>query len=181
MFCENCGKQLPDTAAFCTGCGTKTNAAPTLEAPLQTASPVTSTITAAVGNPSVPEFQAPVPPVSRPDPIPPQYSQPVQAEPIRTAIPMQPAQPYGAAPDGVRPSMQHTSFDSGSFISYGQYLVMLLLTCIPILNIVLLFKWSFFGVVNPNKRNFAKAMLTIVIIAFLFSMIMGMATASLFG
>ncbi len=65
-------------------------------------------------------------------------------------------------------------------MGYGQYLVMLLLTCIPIVNIVLLFKWSFFGVANANKRNFAKAMLTIMVVAFLLSIVMGIATASMF-
>ena len=193
MFCENCGKQLPDTAAFCTGCGTKTNVTPVSEFPSSVAQPTVAAATSSIANQSVSAFQAPVPPAARPVLIPPQHSHHVQPEPMAAVTPMQPkqpygaapggarpAQPYGAAPGGARPGVQQSVFEGSNLMSYGQYLVMLLLTCIPIVNIVLLFKWSFFGIVNPNKRNFAKAMLTIVIIAFLFSMIMGIATASMF-
>lgn len=32
-FCTNCGKQLPDNAKFCTGCGAKITPKPAPEAP----------------------------------------------------------------------------------------------------------------------------------------------------
>ncbi len=39
MFCPNCGKNLPDGAAFCTECGTKVGATPAPSAPIYTPAP----------------------------------------------------------------------------------------------------------------------------------------------
>lgn len=45
MFCTNCGKELSDTAKFCTGCGTKVEASPVAEAAsVAEASPVAETV-----------------------------------------------------------------------------------------------------------------------------------------
>lgn len=62
-------------------------------------------------------------------------------------------------------------------LSMGQYLIMLLLMSIPLVNIILLFVWGF-GDYNINKKNFARAylilmtigiVLIILFIIFLFS------------
>ncbi len=50
MFCENCGKQIPDGSAFCEHCGTRMAAAPApapAAAPVATAEPVKKSITLA--------------------------------------------------------------------------------------------------------------------------------------
>lgn len=44
-------------------------------------------------------------------------------------------------------------------MSVKQYIVTLVLMMIPILGIILLFKWSFSGSVNMNKKNMARAYL----------------------
>lgn len=36
MFCSNCGKQIEDGAAFCSGCGTSLNSQPQPQAQIQT-------------------------------------------------------------------------------------------------------------------------------------------------
>lgn len=49
----------------------------------------------------------------------------------------------------------------------GEYIVTLLLIMIPILGIILLFKWSFSESVNLNKKNMARAYLIFFAIWFI--------------
>lgn len=56
-------------------------------------------------------------------------------------------------------------------LSMGQYLVMMLLMAIPLVNIILLFVWGF-GEYNVNKKNFARAQLIMVAIGFVLSILM---------
>ncbi len=83
MFCPNCGKNLPDNAMFCDGCGTRLAAAPA-QAPVQPQAPVYAQ----------PPVQAPVQPQA------PVYNQaPVQA-PVQPQAPVQaqaPAPVYAPA------------------------------------------------------------------------------------
>lgn len=58
-------------------------------------------------------------------------------------------------------------------LSVAQYVVMFLLLCVPILNIILLFKWGFGGLVNPSKKNFARASLILFAVAFVFILVGG--------
>lgn len=58
-------------------------------------------------------------------------------------------------------------------LSVGQYIGMFLLLCIPLLNIVLLFVWSFGSSVDLNKRNFARAALIMVAIGVIVGAIAG--------
>lgn len=54
------------------------------------------------------------------------------------------------------------------------WLVVLLVTSIPIVNLVMLIIWAFGGVnVNPNKVTFAKAALLWMVILFAFYFIFG--------
>ncbi|MEA4816420.1 MAG: zinc-ribbon domain-containing protein [Lachnospiraceae bacterium] len=46
-----------------------------------------------------------------------------------------------------------------SVLSVGNYMLMFILMYIPVVNIILLFVWSFGKNANPNKRNFARAAL----------------------
>jgi hypothetical protein len=63
----------------------------------------------------------------------------------------------------------------------GQYIGMLLLMCVPILNIILLFVWSFGGSVNLNKKNFARASLILGAIGLILSIVFGAALSSIIG
>ncbi|NPV91266.1 MAG: hypothetical protein HPY50_10905 [Firmicutes bacterium] len=51
-------------------------------------------------------------------------------------------------------------------LTTGQYLLMFLLLSLPLLNLVLLFKWSFWPGGNINRRNFARASLVVFLIMF---------------
>lgn len=94
------------------------------------------------------------------------------------AVPRQPAHPPGAAPvgspqsHGASPGYSGSGLAGSDIMSYGQYMVMLLLTSIPVVNIIMLIKWGFSDEVSPNKRNFARALLTFALIGLVFGIIL---------
>ncbi|UYO61565.1 zinc ribbon domain-containing protein [Acetobacterium wieringae] len=122
MFCENCGKQIPDDAAFCTHCGAKQ-------------------LGKSASSQSVSSTQSP--------------------QPTRASAPT--------------PSVQKN--EATDLITMGQYLIMFLITAIPIAGIVMLFIWGFGSETGPNKKNFARAYLVMMAItvgaAILISIVMG--------
>ncbi|AFA50024.1 zinc ribbon domain-containing protein [Acetobacterium woodii] len=70
-------------------------------------------------------------------------------------------------------------------ISMGQYIIMFLIMAIPIVGIVMLFIWGFSSETGPNKKNFARAYLIMMVIAFvigiIFSSIIGAMMAAMMG
>ena len=84
-----------------------------------------------------------------------------------TTVNPQPAKPYMPLQNQVQE------------ISIGEWMVTLLLTYLPLVNIVMLFVWAFGSGTNPTKANWAKAsliwMLIGVVIAILFIMVIGTA------
>ncbi len=111
----------------------------------------------------------------------PTHANPVPVAPVYTA----PAQPtYAAAPAQATYAPQHQpSVYPGQLggtepLSLGQYLVMLLVMCVPILNIIMLFVWGFGSSSNLNKKNLARAMLIVCAIAFVLSLISSIFFAS---
>ena len=101
MFCENCGKQLPQGSLFCDGCGAKVE---------------------------------------------------VQQQSVQ--------QPVYSAPQQSRPQPQY----GAPAMTVWQYIVMFLLLAVPLLNIYLIFKWSFGRGVNPNKKNLSRTILIFAIV-----------------
>ena len=69
-------------------------------------------------------------------------------------------------------------------ISTGEWIITILITAIPLVNIIMLFVWGFGSSTNPNKANWAKASLIWILIAFvlgfIFSAIFGAAMFSAF-
>ncbi len=49
-------------------------------------------------------------------------------------------------------------------LSTGDYIVMFLLFSLPFINLILAFTWGFGGNVNPNRKNFAKAWLVMLLV-----------------
>ena len=99
MFCSNCGKQAPDGAKFCTGCGTPlatpvapTPAAPVVEAPAPVVEPVAPVVEAPapVVEPVAPVVEAPAPVV---EPV-----APVVTEPVTAPAPVAPTPVAAPAP-----------------------------------------------------------------------------------
>lgn len=61
--------------------------------------------------------------------------------------------------------MDHQGFDSSSTVSVGEWMLTLLLTFIPIVNIIALIIWAFSSGTKPSKSNWAKATLLWMLIA----------------
>jgi TM2 domain-containing membrane protein YozV len=95
MFCSNCGKQNPDNAKFCDGCGqpVASTAAPQYAPPRQQQ----------YTPPPQPQYAPPPPPQYAP-PQPPVYPQPQQSPFAPNAAP-----PYTAAEAGVSPKSRTTA------------------------------------------------------------------------
>ncbi|HEY5556963.1 zinc ribbon domain-containing protein [Acetobacterium sp.] len=140
MFCENCGKKIPDDAVFCTHCGAK-----------QSESTVKAQSTDRVQNPQ-PARRVDLPPVEK------------------VERPKNPSQSVKVDGDV-------------DLISMGQYIIMFLITAIPIAGIVMLFVWGFSSETGPNKKNFSRAYLIMMAIAFgagiILSIVMGAIMASM--
>jgi len=49
-------------------------------------------------------------------------------------------------------------------MTMGQWLVSMLLMVIPLVNIILLIVWAVSSVENPNRRNWAKAQLVMMVV-----------------
>ena len=83
---------------------------------------------------------------------------------MRQTAPRQPSEPYRRENE---PRQSSESYAGGApdIIGLGQYILMIFLTGIPIVNIILLVKWGFFNKQKPNKSNFAKALLFYYLIA----------------
>jgi hypothetical protein len=102
-------------------------------------------------------------PVSQAAPQQPVYQAPPQ-QPVYQA-PTQTPPPPAANP----PKPDPVSLDKP--LSVLQYLGMFVLLAIPILGIILVFKWAFGKSVNTNKRNYARAVLIMFIIMFILSIV----------
>ncbi len=63
----------------------------------------------------------------------------------------------------------------------SQYIVMLLLLCIPLANLVLLFVWGFGSSVNLNKKNFARASLILAAAGMVLSLLLSAIFGSIFA
>lgn len=137
MFCENCGKNLPDGARFCNGCGAKT--APAQAARQEAERPAVNTAPPPVYTPT-----AQTPPQNT-------YTPPASYSPQRGSEPLR----------------------------VGQYIAMFLLQCIPLVGIILLFVWAFSSTENPNKKNYARAVLILSVIGLILSIIFGTVIAGI--
>lgn len=66
-------------------------------------------------------------------------------------------------------------------MSVGQYVLMLILTGIPLIGIILLFVWAFGGNVNANKQNYARAVLILSAVGVIFAAIFSSALVAIFS
>lgn len=177
MFCENCGTKLPDNSSFCEECGHKVslmeNETNINEENLNIKKKSSST--GQRGSvPPVMRSTSPRQPSdhSREETNPRQTSEPFGKE----TAPRQPSETYDKEmatrqhstinrPVSDRFEYNKTNYQGADIISFGQYVWMIFLAGIPIVNIILFVKWGFFKKQSPNKSNFAKALLFYYLIA----------------
>lgn len=73
--------------------------------------------------------------------------------------------------------MENTNTPQGNqapALSIGEWVVTILITFIPLVNIIMLFVWGFSSSTNPNKANWAKAMLIWMAIGIVLWLIFGL-------
>ena len=68
-----------------------------------------------------------------------------------------------------------------SVLTMGNYIVMMLIMCIPIVNIIMLFVWGFGSNVNLNKRNYARASLIFTLIGIFIAILFSCSMVGLIG
>lgn len=147
MFCESCGKEMPDDTKFCANCGAKVEIEKS-DQPVSTPPPADANARPAA---AVPPVVSPPPVQNAPPPPPPPVQQYNTSQPKST--------PPQRANIGVPP------------LSVGQYLGMIIIASIPIVGIIMLLVWGFGSGGNPNKKNFAIAYLIIMAIVIVLTII----------
>lgn len=80
---------------------------------------------------------------------------------------------YCGAPTNTHKSAsQPYIHEDTSPLSVGNFLVMMLIAAIPILNIIMLCVWAFGSGSNVNRKNYARAQLIIMLIAMAVSIVL---------
>ncbi len=194
MYCSNCGVKNDDKARFCENCGNslvdpkkavavqqakpvKTENANEQKAPepddLQKEQQSADEPQAQPQEQPQPEAQPQPAPQPRPQPQPvPQprpQSQPNYAQQTYASQTNQSAAPQGGyngpVPTGYNQMPAQNYKDREKPMSTWAYIGMFLLLCIPILNIILIFKWAFGRKANINKRNYIRAILILALVS----------------
>lgn len=66
-------------------------------------------------------------------------------------------------------------------LSIGDWIITYILTVIPLIGLIMLFVWAFGNETQPNKRNWAKAMLIFYAIFFVLAIIAIILIGATFG
>ena len=112
------------------------------------------------------------------EPLQPAYTAAEEPAPARSAPPPAYAPPVQTAYASQQPPAYSQKPDSDP-LRVGQYIGMLILMCVPILNIILLFVWSFGSSANLNKKNSARASLILGAIGLILSIVFGTALSGI--
>ncbi|MGM0440174.1 MAG: hypothetical protein ACQEP8_03560 [Chlamydiota bacterium] len=62
-------------------------------------------------------------------------------------------------------------------VSLGEWIITLLIMCIPFVNIVMLFVWAFGSNTKPSKANWAKALIVLAVIGLVVLVVLSMLIA----
>ncbi len=71
-----------------------------------------------------------------------------------------------------RPVYPAAPYRDASPLTVGDYFVMLLISLIPVVNLIMLLVWGF-GNSNLNRRNYARAQLIFVVIGIVLGIVFG--------
>lgn len=102
----------------------------------------------------------------QPPPSPPPYGAGYQSAPV---YPNVPPQSYG------------TPYEDTAPLTVGNYLIMFLITIIPLVGLIMQFVWAFGDNVNLNKKNWARAGLIWALIIVVFEVILFIACFGAIG
>ncbi len=71
-------------------------------------------------------------------------------------------------------ALQNSAVDEFSApLTLGNYIVMMLVSAIPVVGFIMLLIWAFSGNTNINKKNYARAALIMMVAVGIISMIVG--------
>jgi len=153
MFCPNCGTSVPDGSKFCVSCGSS------MQQPEEANELINESIQQQVQEEYQPQQPAPQQQT--------EYQQQYQPMP----------QPARTNNINVQPGVDVREKVYG----VGGWLITLLLLCIPIVNFILTLVWAFSGSVNKNKKNFAIALLIMMVIMTAISIVVYSSLVSMIG
>lgn len=72
------------------------------------------------------------------------------------------------------PSYQNpVTYEDNTPLSIGNYLVMMIVSAIPLVGLIMTLIWAFGSSTNKNKQNYARAMLILMLIGIVLSIIFG--------
>lgn len=162
VFCEKCGNPNPAGSKFCQKCGNPFSTVSSAPVPPRPAAPK-----------PIPVAPTPVAPVPIAPVIQPQYTPQPQPQPVQyNTTPQQPNyQQYANRP-------QNRVVDQ-SPLSVGEYILMMFLMSLPLIGFILMLVWSFGSDVNPNKKNYSRAILIIFVIVTVLSILSSLIMAAL--
>jgi len=191
MTCPKCSAEIPDGSLFCELCGAKFEEAPAAaenpetaaaagiqESPPSAAAPYQNNLPPAGQAPiAAPQAYAPHPQAAPPPQTyapQPAYSQPAyNTQPPAGAAPYAPNTAPGAAPFYAPAPPPAPGKDLTKPLGVWWYILMFIVMSIPILNIVMVFAWSFGSKTNINRKNFARAVLILAIVSIVASVVLG--------
>lgn len=150
MICNKCGGEIQSGHAFCVNCGTPVN---------DQAAEAKAPENAVYSVPSQESFAAPQRPTVNTNPVPPP---PPQQMPYQNM--------YYSAP--VNPMQE----DMAPVTSIGTYILWFLLSCIPVVNIIVLIVFAIDGS-NKNRANYYRAQIIWAVIVTVVALVL----CALFG
>ena len=86
----------------------------------------------------------------------------------------------GTSPYTVPPQASVMAEDTAP-LKVSDFFVMLLVACIPLVNIILLLIWAFSSGTNVNRKNFCRAYLIMMVIMWVISFILSLSLIGLIG
>lgn len=145
MYCGKCGTELSENAVFCPGCGERVNREPAQDS--------------AQSSYQAPEYQA--------------APQSDYQAPNYQSAPQSSYQAPGYQSPGYQPPVYQQTPAADGAVSVGDWMLSMLLVCIPIVGIVMLLVWAFGSSANLSKKNWARASLLWVLIGIALSVVFG--------
>lgn len=152
MFCTQCGSELPEGVTHCLVCGAPARPVP--------------------DRPAAPASQPPAAAPASFDSLGQSAAQPGPAYAPSSGGPAGPAHPGGTSYPAYQQYVQHgAGSDSPETVGMGEWILADLLMLVPVVNIILLFIWSFGSGYKPSKKNWARAQLimaAVSVVVFIF-------------
>jgi ribosomal protein L40E len=111
-----------------------------------------------------------------------QASQPM-AQPVYTPPPYAAPYPPPAPQPVPQPAYYGNNVQQTVWppVGVGEYIGMMLLTGIPLVGLILLISWAFGSQTNPSKRNYARAILIVMLIGVALSILLSATLIPLFA